>query len=518
MNKLILSIIVLFSFTFIQAQEESDSFDVQLGEKLFKDDRFSQRFFVKAKGDYNQPLSDGDPGLEQLDIPGATIPHPLQGQQYSCASCHLVDQAASEENPFAVFAYNDFAARTLVPLRDDKTKETLRNSMNLVISNLQEGKPLHWDGEFFNGVDLTCATLVGRNMGWKSAEEAQAKQNIVNVIRKDDGRYSSDSDVQESYRTAFLKLGIKIEELSDQQVRTQVCQSINTYMQSLDFSRDSSGAFNGSAYDQFLELNGLRRQPKANESHRDYLQYIRDHLNYKTDWKFVEATGLSFHDHDSEFGALELQGMKVFFTRGQCASCHQPPEFTDFNFHNTGLSQLEYENVHEPGAFAALTLPNWEEREKQKKKFFVATGKNPLWEGVMAKTPSVDQPEFVDLGVWNVLGHPDKQKVQKVLRENLCESARRPDCSQWTDQDYLNYAMGAFKTTTLRDLGQTAPYFHNGISPSLDHTLRVYFAVSHMARDGRLVNPDPMLKAMHMMPHDFASMKAFLQSLDEDYD
>ncbi len=502
--------------SFAIAQEE-DPLDVQLGEKLFLDDRFSQSFFAKSLSDVNQLVSDGDPVLEFLNTPTGMIQHPHRGRQISCASCHFVDQASQfQEN--LVFTYNDFATRSELPLRPDNQTKTLRNSMNMVISSLEDGKPLHWDGEFYSTSELSCAALVGRNMGWLNSEQEQARQHLVKVLRKDNGSYPIGADLMGSYLENFQSLGIELSQLSDEDVLNNACEVMGVYLKSLDFSRDSMGDFNASAYDRFLEVNGLRRGKKVGETSREYLQYIRDHLNYKQDWKWVEAEPLKFHGKASGFGPKELAGMGVFFTRGQCVACHTPPEFTNYGFHRSGISQLEYDRVHGGGSFAALKIPDWESREKMAKKYLTATPDHPEWEGNFAKIPSQENPLAVDLGVWNILGHPDKDRNQAALKETLCFSERMPDCSDWSDDEFLSRSIGAFKTPTLRSLGQSAPYFHNGMAKSLHDVLTIYMATSHMARKGHLVNPDPMFKAMHMMPKDFDALEAFLHSLNEDYD
>ncbi len=200
MSRFLCLMLMVFTFQISWGQDEEDPLDVQLGEKLFKDDRFSHSFFNQNHGHWNSRLPHGDAVLENLTTPSGMVPHPLKGQQISCASCHLVDQAHSSTNPALVFAYNDFDSRSLIPKRSDQNKKTLRNSMNMVISTLQNGKPLHWDGEFFSGKELTCATLVGRNMGWLPEEESLAKKHIVEVLRNDNGTYPIDSDLSESYQ------------------------------------------------------------------------------------------------------------------------------------------------------------------------------------------------------------------------------------------------------------------------------------------------------------------------------
>lgn len=40
---------------------------------------------------------------------------------------------------------------------------------------------------------------------------------------------------------------------------------------------------------------------------------------------------------ESEFSTLEKKGLELFMSK--CASCHQPPFFTDFTYHNNGLDE-----------------------------------------------------------------------------------------------------------------------------------------------------------------------------------
>ncbi|MEM7646423.1 MAG: hypothetical protein AAF203_05905, partial [Pseudomonadota bacterium] len=143
--------------------------------------------------------------------------------------------------------------------------------------------------------------------------------------------------------------------------------------------------------------------------------------------------------------------------------------------------------------------------------------KHPHWRGVFRKTPDKAEPLSVDLGVWAVLGHPDKPKVQKQLKETICRSLRMPSCS-WSDDEYLEKSIGMFKTPTLRSLGQSKPYFHNGQAETLLDVLAVYLATSRLIDRGQLRNPDPMLKAMDLKPGDFPALKAFMEALDEDYE
>ena len=50
----------------------------------------------------------------------------------------------------------------------------------------------------------------------------------------------------------------------------------------------------------------------------------------------------------------EMRGQKVFFGKGQCAECHQPPTYVDHQMHDLGLEKF----VNEPpiGLIKTFTL------------------------------------------------------------------------------------------------------------------------------------------------------------------
>lgn len=495
----------------------ADSLDEQLGEKLFRESRFSEHFFRNSHGNVNQPLVQGDPVLEKIQTDLGLFDHPYRGQQMSCAACHLVDQVASI-SLHKTLTYNDFAPRTPIPNRGDHQVTSLRHTSNLVGSFVREGTPLHWDGEFFAGKDLACASLTGRNMGWLLSEAGLARSHIVRVMREDNGDWPTDVDLTISYAEAFSSLGLNIAEMSDQELFDKSCEYIDIYMKSLDFSRDEKGHHNGSGYDLFLEQNGLDRAPKSNQSSLDYVDQIRKALMDDREWSWVAPEPLSYHEHPRQFGDLELEGMKIFFGKGKCTSCHVPPDFTDFGFHNTGISQMGYDKIHGYKSFSQLSISSWRDRVKNPHLNFIATESHPEWQGPYRQIPSLMNPQWVDLGVWNIFGHPDKAQTQSNLKQTICRSLHLPDCLSRSEESILPHTVGLFKTPTLRSLGQSAPYFSDGSAASIDEALQVYMLIAQMAKRDLIVNGDPELKGLQLRHYDFAALKAFLQSLDEDYD
>lgn len=71
----------------------------------------------------------------------------------------------------------------------------------------------------------------------------------------------------------------------------------------------------------------------------------------------------------SVFDAAQERGRMIFFTRGQCATCHFGPNFTDGMFHNIGTGSREdpgrsaiSNDEYDLGAFKTPALRNWKAR------------------------------------------------------------------------------------------------------------------------------------------------------------
>ncbi len=72
----------------------------------------------------------------------------------------------------------------------------------------------------------------------------------------------------------------------------------------------------------------------------------------------------------SLFNASQERGRMIFFTRGQCATCHIGRNFTDGGFHNIGTGTAEdpgrsavSADDYDLGAFKTPSLRNWKTRE-----------------------------------------------------------------------------------------------------------------------------------------------------------
>ena len=523
----------------------SDPPEVAIGERLFLETRFAQFFSAHFTGNVNAPLpfGQGDPTMDVTVTLGDPLPGPFQGKTMNCRGCHLVDEQVEQEGG-GMRTYTDFAQRSPIPDRGDGRFVTARNSPPLVNATL--ARPhffLHFDGEFSTQDDLVRGTLTGRNFGWLPSERNQAVAHIAQVIREDNG---SDELAAETggWSYAALLLGtddripaalrlpdafrLDVTEATDDQILDAVAALISAYVDGLRFSKDATGAYNTSPYDVFLQKNGLPRQPDAAEADVDYSRRLRQRVENLASPKFVAHDGqFETHNQSFIFGAKELQGLNIFLREsdspltsgvGNCIACHAAPNFTDFRFHNTGVTQREFDQLHGDGAFAALTIPDLPTRQGDPNATLPPTAAHPNGTGKFLSAPSADDPEKTDLGLWNVFANDDVPTPQNALRDLLCDEFQADIVGPCTDEAILPLTIAYFKTPGLRDLGHSAPYMHNGQSGTLADAVSHYRFAARTANASTLRNPSSELTGIRLSSEDVDALVAFLKALNEDYE
>jgi hypothetical protein len=522
--------------------------EVVVGERLFLETRFAQFFAVNGGDDVNRPLAAGDPVMDTLETTDGTRVGPFAGKSMNCRVCHLVDESP-DPGTTGTRTYADFAVRSPIPDRGDGRTHTPRNSPPLVNASLARdgGFFLHFDGEFPTAEDLVVGTFTGRNFGWLATERTDAVAHVARVVRGDDGSDALARGCWGLSYTTVLKgtapeiratcrlpedLRVDVTTASDDEVLRGVAGVVAAYMRALTYQQDAAGRYVGSPFDRFLILNGLPRQPDAGESAIDYARRLRAALAALPAPQLIDNPDvLSFEHHDQPFafGADALAGLRVFLAEpaaaavttdeiaaggvGNCIACHAPPRFTDFAFHNNGSAQDEYDGLHGAGAFAALAIPSFAERQAAPESFLPASGRYPTGTGTFLSPPSAEAPGRTDLGVWNVLGNDAVPGAQTALLTTLGAATGVSDLAQ-----LLPLAIARFKTAGLRDLGQSAPYFHTGQAATLEDTARHYLTTSTAARAGMVRNGDSELARIAISADDVTSLAAFLRALNEDYD
>lgn len=503
---------LLCIFLAVSINAQADDPVVSLGERLFNDFRFSQFFYKASNGNVNHTLKNGDFTRDEIQIGDLSLPSPFAGGATSCASCHMVDQSFED---IGMRGYNDFSAQTKISKRSDGKKLTLRNTPSLIGigSSYVQNAISHYDGEFFNHRQTVLGNFAGRNMGWLKSEKQIALKNIVNVIKNDNGKDDLGLQFGGPYKKVLKstaqdlpaefilpkKYRLDVTSATDEQIINKVIFFIEQYLLDLDFENED-GVYSGSMYDEFLKLNNLPSEPKASQSLEDYTSdLIKGITNLKSP-KFIPARYFPNHKKSFGFGENEYRGMRIFFNidhrpSGQCAKCHLPPMFSDQKFHNIGSTQIEYEQIHGAESFKKLQLPSLAQRNK----------KNIYY----MQRPDSDTKN-VDLGVWNFFGRDDKKALTQYLKTEVCKT-----CS---DDELLELLVARVKTPSLRNLGHSAPYFHNGSAQTLASAVQQYVRAKNMARSGTLINPSEHFQDMHIMGFHIDDLVSFLESLNENYE
>ena len=109
------------------------------------------------------------------------------------------------------------------------------------------------------------------------------------------------------------------------------------------------------------------------------------------------------------------------------------------------------------GTLPGLAIPSLAERSQNHDLYLPVTANHPNASERFRRAADGSNPAYADLGVWNVYLNPDMPNPQSTLKSLLCSAG--VDCS--VDRG-LGNTIAQFKTPTLRDLEDSAPYFHNG--------------------------------------------------------
>jgi cytochrome c peroxidase len=160
-----------------------------------------------------------------------------------------------------------------------------------------------------------------------------------------------------------------------------------------------------------------------------------------------------------EFDSDALQGLKLFLGKAQCILCHNGPAFTDNQFHNTGLPKLNDDAVDVGRARGVI--------EAVHDRFNCRGGILPLTE-----SESCRELEFLD--------------------------------------DQNTELVGAFKTPTLRNLKDTAPYMHDGRFTTLSEVVDFY---NDLPGEPVIGHREESLRPLFLNANEKRALTAFLESL-----
>jgi cytochrome c peroxidase len=181
--------------------------------------------------------------------------------------------------------------------------------------------------------------------------------------------------------------------------------------------------------------------------------------------RYAAATARGDAQGQLELNAQEVRGLRLFLGKGQCVTCHNGPQLTDHAFHNTGVPPVD---------------PARPDRGR-------ADGLRRLV-----------QDEF------NCLGRYSDAKPEQCGELQFLSAG---DASQ----------LAAFRTPSLRNVAERAPYMHGGQIATLEQVVQHYASSpkavlghSELAREGE---KHADRQAIRLSVSDIQDLAAFLRSL-----
>lgn len=330
---------------------------------------------------------------------------------------------------------------------------TQRNTPTLL--DIGRMERLGWAGEWDSLAALVEDKLTGEQLGWGPADRQRAQAAIHFTLLEEGSGGATSGSYAEQFRTAY---GVDVEKLSDREVVVLGARAIADYVTSLTSTRTAP-------WDAFVAQNRFHPGPNRGESAENYSFGLFSRIGNQEGRQLIKRP--------VGFSRDAYRGFKTFFRTtsasgepvGNCVACHTPPDFTDFGFHNTGIAEAEYDKVHGAGAASRMARPK---------------GPSPATRAI----PVTGDPTKIDLGYWN----------------------QAPQVAG-------SYA--AFKTPTLRNLGGTDPYMHNGAYPTLEDALSEIVRIAGLAAEGKLPDIDPEVRKIRLGKDDVGQLAAFLRQLDE---
>ncbi len=166
------------------------------------------------------------------------------------------------------------------------------------------------------------------------------------------------------------------------------------------------------------------------------------------------------HPSSNVLSLAEKRGLQLFIGKAQCIACHNGPNFSDGEFHNIRLPT--HKNARpEAGRYEGVA-------QLKKNKLNLLSPYSDLTE----KNKTYGDKTFY------------------LTQQN----------SQWT----------AYKTPTLRNITQTAPYMHNGIFKSLNRVIEHYSSFENAAPNH---HKNGLLMPLHLSEKEMIQLIAFLETL-----
>ena len=157
----------------------------------------------------------------------------------------------------------------------------------------------------------------------------------------------------------------------------------------------------------------------------------------------------------------QIEGMNVFYSKGQCFACHSGPEFTNASVSHAALDRLEQ-------MMAGSGFPPVLDSSG----FINTSGRRVVYDAGFYNIGVRPSRQDLGLGANDPFGLPLSES--RLFNQGKLAQLGLPLPDFQVEARRAASADGAFKTPSLRNVELTAPYFHNGGTLTLRQLVDFY--------------------------------------------
>jgi cytochrome c peroxidase len=181
-----------------------------------------------------------------------------------------------------------------------------------------------------------------------------------------------------------------------------------------------------------------------------------------------------------------IRGAKLFIGKAACIECHRTPLFSDRGFHNTGVPEIAEAHPWESECVAGSEFCDC--ADPSRKKWCLPHG-------------AAD-------------GFSMGRFAHGEFHRNSVFSDTEPHGDRPT-REVTDDLRGAWRTASLRNLADTAPYMHNGAYRTLEEVIR-HYDQGGTAAGAASEHKSPVLQPLGLTARDVGDLVAFLEALNGD--
>jgi cytochrome c peroxidase len=176
---------------------------------------------------------------------------------------------------------------------------------------------------------------------------------------------------------------------------------------------------------------------------------------------FRDALASGDRAEQARYPEAAKRGLRLFEGRTNCFVCHSGPNFTNGEFHDSGVP------------------------------FFI-------------------RPGVVDAGRYEGIGNVRASPFNLLGQYNDDPSHATAQATRYVRLEHRNW--GEFRTPSLRNVAVTAPYMHDGSLPTLRDVLRHY---SELDEERLHADGEKILRRLNLKPNEINDLLAFLETLTD---